>query len=61
MEGTLVNGTKSKPYMGKDTPGRVPFPLVSIHQKLLETSYLKPKSLIKYSHADKYELGKMER
>jgi len=30
----LVRGTKSKPYMGKDTPGRVPFPLVPAHQVL---------------------------
>ena len=51
---TLACKTKSKPYMGEDTPARFPSLQVLTRLRLVETSYLKLKSLLKYVNTDKY-------
>ncbi len=65
-----VSGSKSDPYTGKDIPDRIPFrqgtayfkalllilPLTLLlsYVRLVETSYLRLNSLLKYLQMDKY-------
>jgi len=49
----LACKTKSKPYMGEDTPARFPSLQVLTRLRLVEAFYLKLKGLLKCVSADK--------